>query len=56
MVYRTTDGLIYHVLPDGAECTCTHRHPDDMDECPVCIAENDCICIPERCEYYTEHW
>lgn len=56
MRYQTNDGVTFHVLPDEAECTYVHKHPDNIEECPVCIAGDGSICIPESCEYYTENW
>ena len=34
MKYRTNDGVEFFVLPDGARCTYTKKHPDNMDTCP----------------------
>ena len=56
MEYRTADGMEFFVLPDGARCTYTRKHPDNMSSCPICnFDEYGDICIPDVCGYYYEY-
>ena len=52
MEYRTNDGVEFFVLPDGARCTYTKKHPDNMETCPK---DDGDICVPEECGYYKEY-
>ena len=52
MEYRTADGVKFFILPDGARCTYTRKHPDNMDECPK---DGGDVCVPESCGYYNEY-
>ena len=52
MEYRTEDGIQFFVLPRGARCTYTRKHPDNMDVCPK---NNGDVCIPDECGYYYEY-
>ncbi len=57
MEYRTADGVKFFVLPDGARCSYTRKHPDNMDTCPLKLYDDlGMICIPEQCGYYNEHF
>ena len=37
MIYKTKDGIAFHVLPDNARCACEGVHPDVLSECPMHI-------------------
>ena len=56
MEYRTEDGVRFHVLPAGARCTYTNRHPDNMEKCPARLFDDPGdVCVPEACGYYKEY-
>lgn len=56
MKFKTADGIEFYVVPDGARCTYTRKHPDNMDECPIRAGEpDDDTCCPELCGYYYEY-
>lgn len=52
MEYRTADGVEFYVLPDGARCTYTRKHPDNMNTCPI---DGDEVCCTDECGYYKEY-
>lgn len=56
MEYRTGDGVRFDVLPEGARCTYTRKHPDNMDSCPTCNFDDfGNVCVPDVCGYYHEY-
>lgn len=57
MIYKTSNGVEFHVVPETAICTNTGKHPDNMIECPLVTGMrdfSDFMCFPETCQYYTE--
>lgn len=55
MIYKTKDGIAFHVLPDNARCACEGVHPDVLSECPLHNFDDDGdLCVPELCDYYDE--
>jgi len=51
MIYKTKDGIEFHVLPDNARCACEGVHPDVLSECPMHNFDDDGdLCVPELCD------
>lgn len=55
MEYRTSAGIKLYCLPDNARCNLKGKHPDDIDECPICNFDDyGRICCPDLCDKYDE--
>ena len=54
MNIKTSEHIDIYILPDSAKCELTGKSPSDMNECPSCEFDDEDLCIPENCIYYTE--
>lgn len=56
MTLMTKDGIEIFCLPPVAWCKCENMDVEDIDECPIKnFDDTGDICVPELCEFYTEH-
>lgn len=56
MTLMTKDGIEIFALPPVAWCKCAKDDVEDIDECPIKnFDDTGDICVPELCEFYTEH-